>query len=199
MKLQRTALFCVVGLATGVAIDSGAPAHAEVTISYQMLFHGSVHTQACLPGLASTDETGNDTGLLALAPVAYGVGVQDFAVVLKDCSLAPQALANTWFYGATTGTVVQGQWVQRADDGAIWQHQLVSTEREQPLAVGISPVVAPAGTAPMMTVTDNSRLAYRVRYRRHQAGNPANPPENHPTLTNTHAVVGDMTYVMYYQ
>jgi len=199
MTLQRTALFCMAGFTMGIAINAGTPAHAEVTISYHMLFHGSVHTRACLPGLAGADDTSTETGQLALAPVAYGVGVQDFAVVLKDCSLAPQALASSWFYGATTGTVVQGQWVQRTPDGAIWQHQLVSTGREQALAVGMSPVQAPAGTAPMMTVTDSSRLAYRVRYRRHQAGNPANTPDNTPTRTDSHTVVGDMTYVMYYQ
>jgi len=203
MKQQCKTISCMAGLAIGFAIGISAPAHADITISYHMLFHGSVHSRACLPGLANADNATSDTGLLALAPVAYGVGVQDFAVVLKDCSLAPQALASAWFYGGAGSAVVQGQLVQRAADGAIWQHQLVSAEREQPLAVGLSAASVPANSTAMMTVTDRSRLAYRVRYRQHQTGNsannPANTPASNPTRTDSHAVVGDVTYVMYYQ
>jgi len=199
MTLKQTAVLCTVAVAmigTGVA-------RADRNFSYRMVFQGSVHEQACIPSLDGRDNAGND-GVLALAPAAYAVGVQDFAIFLPACALAPQAQGSAWFYNSAAGAVAHGQLVKTGASGATWQYQLLAADAEQPLTVGVSPSLAPDNTESALVLSNHSRLNYRVRYGRNvgaalNAGGRGDV-KRHAATANPAAFpdVADVTYVMYY-
>jgi len=199
MKLKQAAVLCTVA----VALVGTGVARADRSFSYRMVFQGSVHEQACIPSLAGRDNAGHD-GVLALAPAAYAVGVQDFAIFLPSCALAPRAQGSAWFYNSAAGAVAHGQLVKTSASGASWHYQLLVADAEQPLTVGVSASMAPDSTESVLVLSNHSRLNYRVRYGRNvsaalNAGGRGDVKRY--AATANPAVfpnVADVTYVLYY-